>query len=220
MIGFYPYSSPIILTDDIFQTYGGDLSKLVLNEARQVCYQITEQVASEDLNTFLLPTIITGTYHYAPRLMLNHAYVINVRSVKFYNQYDQMYWQTSGTTYGQVAFDSHEYGILNMNAMYSLCGISSMPDHIDIAYEAGLPTGVATLPKVLMALVIYADIMMNEFVGYGNEAPGDIGIQEFYNQAYRERRIGLFRTNFGSSPRALLAHRMLNDLRIHRYSSM
>ncbi len=68
-----------------------------------------------------------------------------------------------------------------------------------------------------MALSTYATIVINEIVGYGNEASGDVGIEEFSNQQYKEKRRGLLNTVFGDSPKARWAWRQLARLRKYRY---
>ncbi|GAG89388.1 unnamed protein product, partial [marine sediment metagenome] len=59
-----------------------------------------------------------------------------------------------------------------------------------------------------------------EFVGYGNEGPGDVGIVEFSNQQYKEKRRGLLNTVFGDSPKAKWAWRQLTRLRKRRHVSL
>jgi hypothetical protein len=86
-------------------------------------------------------------------------------------------------------------------------------------YNAGLPTGTSTLPDILLALTTYAKIMLNELVGYGNEAPGDVGVEEYASQQYREVRR-LRNTDFGSSPQAVFVNRLLQGFRRHRYVGM
>ena len=94
------------------------------------------------------------------------------------------------------------------------------PYKVQIAYQAGLPSGTSYRPDVLMSLTTYASIVMNEIIGYGNEAPGDIGIEEFSNQQYKEKRRGMLNTVFGDSPRARWAWRQLTRLRRYRYVSL
>ncbi len=76
------------------------------------------------------------------------------------------------------------------------------------------------MPNFLLALTTYSQIILNEVLGYGNEAPGDIGVEDYQNMGYRENRMALFRTVYGSSPKALFAHRLLNDLRLYRQVGM
>ena len=86
-----------------------------------------------------------------------------------------------------------------------------------MVYQAGLPTGTANQPNMLLALSTYADIVMNEIIGFGNEAPGGVGVQEFSNQSYREKRTKLGKTGFGSSARAQFVSRLLTSFRKLRY---
>ncbi|GAF73015.1 unnamed protein product, partial [marine sediment metagenome] len=67
------------------------------------------------------------------------------------------------------------------------------------------------------ALSTYSDIIMNEIMGFGNEAPGGVGVQEFSNQGYREIRTKLGKTGFGSSARAQFVSNLLTSFRKHRY---
>ena len=53
-------------------------------------------------------------------------------------------------------------------------------------------------------------------IGYGNEAPGDVGVEEFSSQGYREVRR-LKNTDFGNSPKAIFANRLLRSLRKHKF---
>ena len=60
-MNLYPYNIPIILTDTIFADYGGDPEKAT-SKQRKIAYRLAEMTATEELNAFLLPTIVTGTY--------------------------------------------------------------------------------------------------------------------------------------------------------------
>lgn len=217
----YPYTSPIILTDAIYQSFNGDLPKGTQYQ-RQYAYTIAEEIISEDLNTFLLPTNITGTFQYAPiGLMLDYGYVNYVSWIKLFSYDDRMIYQTTGSNVLYLSDADKEYGRINLAAIPYICYQGGYaPVKAQIAYNTGFPTGTANGYKFLMALTTYADIILNEMVGYGNEAPGDIGVQSYSNQQYRETRIGLFRTNLGSSPRAMFASRMLTNLRKHRYAGI
>jgi hypothetical protein len=84
-------------------------------------------------------------------------------------------------------------------------------------YTAGLPTGTANQPDMLMALTEYAKIGINEMIGFGNEAPGDIGVQDFQNQQYREMRVKLLRTSFGTSAKAQFIDRLLSKYKQRRW---
>jgi len=80
----YPYSSPIILTDDIFQKYNGNINAST-PELRQIAFTVAEEKVSEDISTFLLPTTVTGTFsfeHTRP-IITDYAYVNQVNVVRF-----------------------------------------------------------------------------------------------------------------------------------------
>jgi hypothetical protein len=70
-----------------------------------------------------------------------------------------------------------------------------------------------------MAIATYTTIMLNELVGYGNEAPGDVGVEQFSSQNYSETRR-LKNTDFGNSPKAIFVNRLLRDLRKHKFVGM
>jgi hypothetical protein len=217
-MNFYPYTSPIILDDNAFQIYGGSLDNST-PEQRQAAYLIAEMTASDDLNTFLQYTDVTGTYRYDPvrQLVLDHTYVHNIRVVQFIDMEEDIYYTVSGTANVHVSLRDDVRSIVDINYLVANCqcnhGILPYPYQIRVMYQAGLPTGTSTQPNVLLALTTYADIVLNEIIGYGNEAPGDVGVQSFSNLGYSEKRVGLVRTMFGTSARAQFASRLLNKLR-------
>ena len=219
-MNFYPYSYPIIMTDDLFVLYGGHTGTTT-SAQRSVAYTLAEQAASADLGTLLLPTIVTGTYNFhelKPFIILDHAYVNNVPLVRFFDVDENNYHTISGTANVYASLRDDEYGTVDLDLFFRRCCSSlSLPYKVQIVYQAGLPTGTANHPDILLALTTYSDIILNEIIGYGNEAPGDIGIQSFRNQQYSEERIGLIRTSFGSSPKANFAHRLLTKKRKLRY---
>ena len=221
-MNIYPYSSPIILTDVIYEEYGGNLDT-ALDVQRQAAYLISEMEASEYLETFLLPTTVTGTFQYDPRrygVMLNYAYVNSINVVRFLDNKEYCYWAQTGTANVHVSLRNDGYGIMDIHTIVGNCACHNhgnpYPYQIQVMYTAGFPVGVATQPDFLLALVTYADIILNEIIGYGNEAPGDVGVQEFRAQMYSERRVGLLRTDFGTSPRAQFIKKLLQKYKLRR----
>ena len=217
----YPYNSPIVLTDDLFQAYGGDLT-IASSAQRQAAYWLAEEKASEDIGSFLLPTNVTGTFVYSGnRYTLDHAYVRQIYSTKFLDYEDDVYFTATGPTNIYVNLYNPEMGFVDVGQAISNCGCSpAYPYKIQFIYQAGLSSGTSFRPDVLLALSTYASIILNEIVGYGNEAPGDIGVQSFKNQEYSETRKTLLRTTFGTSAKANFAHGLLNRLRLYRYVSL
>ena len=114
-----------------------------------------------------------------------------------------------GTANDDVTLLSDEYGT-------AIIGCSIYPFKAEFTYEAGLPSGTSYHPDILLGLTTYADIILNEIIGYGNEAPGDIGVQNYKNQQYTESRVELIRTTFGTSARAQFVHKLFTKLRKHR----
>jgi hypothetical protein len=227
-MNFYPLNSAIILTDALFTQYGGHTDNSGPLQ-RQAAYLMAEMAATRDISTLLLPVIVTGTFNFnsvqmSNGIMLDYGYIQRVLATYLLDFDGSIYWGQTGTANNYVAIKNDEFGVLDLNYMLSTCGCSNgtsiYPYKIRVVYEAGLPTGTATKPDYLMALTIYADLMLQEMIGYGNEAPGDIGVQKYSNQEYREERIGLLRTTFGTSARANLAHRLLTGTRLHRYAGL
>lgn len=206
-MNLYPYSSAIIMTDAIFSDYGGHLGVSTVPQ-RNAVYWIAERTLSDDLETFLLPTIVTGTYLFKPTnpfLVLDHTYVSKVIMTRFYDTEEKVYWSQAGTANVYLSLRDDERGLVDIHWLLGNCNCtqhSRFPYKIQETYEAGLPTGTANHPDILLALTTYSDIILNEIIGYGNESAGDIGVQQFTNQQYAEQRVPLIKTTFGSSARA------------------
>lgn len=226
MTDIYPYNTPIILTDAIFQKYMG----LVVfgsstPEMRQIAFVLAEEAVTDDIGTLLLPTIVTGTWSYDQLvfhpLVTDFAYVNQVILTRFIDFEENIYYTVSGTANEYVSLRDDTYGIIDINYMLSNCHCSTSlnpyPYQIQVVYKAGLSSGTSFNPKVLMALSTYADLVLNQMEGYGNEADGLVGVDNFKNQDYSEVRHNLKRTIFGSSARAQFVSDLLTGLRKHRY---
>lgn len=209
------------MTDAIYAMYGGNEANTTVAQ-RSACYWLAEKAASEDLDTFLLPTIYTGTYLYRPNypIILDHAWVQSVLVTRFIDREESVYFAITGTANIYVDLLIPERGVVNVDYIVSSCnchGSQLYPYQVQIIYRAGLNSGTSYQPDVLMALTTYTQIILNEMVGYGNEAPGDIGVQSFKNQQYSENRVALIRTAFGTSAKGQFAHRLLTKLRKRRH---
>ena len=217
----YPYSSPVILSDTVFSNYGQDPLKGTSGQ-RKAAFIIAEKFVWSDIDTFLKPTNVTGTFHYIGQhsVLLDYAYVNQVHWVRFIDTEENIYWTITGTDNVYVQIRDDIYGIVDLDWVVANCGgchtHSPSPYQIEIAYNAGLQTGTSMQPDHLLALATYADIILNEIVGHGNEAPGDARIDQFSNQSYSEVRR-LKNTTFGGSPRANFVSKLFQDLRVHRY---
>jgi hypothetical protein len=200
----YPFNSPVILNDSIFSAFGGNLDTTT-PAVRQYAYNIAEMFVSEELNTLLLPHRVTGTYSYSPIITLDHSYVQSVDVVRFLDTKEECYWSQNGTANIYVSLKSSERGLVDLHyttGWYHGHDSCIYPYQVQIVYTAGLSTGTANQSDILMALVTYSKIILNELIGYGNESSGDIGVQSFKNIQYSEERVKLLRTNFGTSAQA------------------
>jgi hypothetical protein len=218
----YPYTQPIIMNDSIFVAYGGQTGTSTPAQ-RQASYLMAEELVTDSIGTFLLPTTVTGTFAVNDAswwsnkryLVTDYGYVNSVLSTSLLS-YNGNHQNTLGSSLSGFLIRNDSYGYLDLGWFNSMCGCptSGYPYQFQIAYVAGLPTGTANNPKILEALTIVTQIDMNEKIfPYANEGVGDIGIQSFSNIGYSEHRRPLMNTTFGDSPRAVRAHRLLNSIR-------
>ena len=203
----YPYFTPIILTDSVFERFGGFFGNSTYAQ-RQASYLIAEMQMTSHLRTFLHPTTVTGTFPWpnGQHLALPYGYVISIPSVKVISQ--QCYCDCDTLSDDGCAFIYDDgYGYIDVRKLTGCCGdcgcASGMPYQVQVAWQSGLSTGTASQPNILFALTIVADITLKEMIDSGaNEGVGDIGIQSFSNNRYSEQRVALGRNAFGTSARA------------------
>jgi hypothetical protein len=112
-MNYYPYINPIILTDPIFFDYGGHRGSSS-PEQRQAAYWIAERTASEDINTYLLPTIVTGSYIYNPLrdIILEHGYINQIIETRFIDKEENIYFTVSGINNVYVGLKDDERGVV------------------------------------------------------------------------------------------------------------
>lgn len=217
-----PYfkQAPQILTDDLFVAYGG-MTGSSTPAQRQASYAIAEVAAEMDIGTFLLPTTYTGTYMWASETNLDHTYINSVTRTTFIDFEGSRYHEISGLGNWYQAMRDWEYGILNISLLFSYCcaGVT-VPWQVEVVYNAGLSSGTSYTPNVLKSLTTYAQIDLNETIGYGNEAPGDVGVKEYHNMDYSEKRVAMIQTSFGTSAKAQYAHKLLSGLRRYKLAGM
>jgi hypothetical protein len=208
----YPFSSPVILNDTIFTEYGGQTGSFTASQ-RNAAYLIAEQQTSNYIGTLLLPTTLTGTWGYAGRIVTDYGYVSRLFSVNILglnNSSSCVLNSQSGCAY--IFEDT--YGYLDIGSLYSSCGCAIVlaPYQIQVAYQAGLPTGVASQPSFLLALTIAATINLNEMIFPSqNETTGDVGVERFSSLDYSETRTKLKRTAFGNSAKSQKIANLLDN---------
>ena len=213
----YPYSSAIIMDDDIFVLYGGQTG-ISVSAQRDAAYLIAEERMSAHISTLLKPTTITGSYAYSPSLLLDYAYVNSVSLIQFVDTKEDVYYTISGTANIHASLRDKELGVIDLFTLARSCGCGvSYPYQVNIVCEAGLPTGTSMRSSVLLVLTTMSQVILNEISGFGNESTGDIGVQSFSNQEYSESRVKLGRTAFGSSAKAQFIKNLVKDLVRNRF---
>jgi hypothetical protein len=213
----YPFSQPIILTRNIFVAYGGQPANFS-DDLLTSSFWLAEMQVSNYIGTLLLPAIVTGTYGYAGgnRVATDYGYVQRILGVSVLSQQSSMNC-TLDSKSGCAFIFNDTFGYVDWRQLSSICGCGDGLSgyQVQIAYEAGLPTGTANQPTVLEALTIMAQIDLNErFPGQAglNEGVGDVTIQEFRSLDYAEKRgeHSLIQTALGGSPKAMRAKRLLD----------
>jgi hypothetical protein len=210
----YPYTSPFILTDQIYADYGGHLDNST-SKQRDASFFIAERQVSQYLETYLMPTTITGTYlfRYTDKfLTLDNTYVNQVVKTSFLDTQESVYWSQLGTANVYVSLRDAEYGLVDIHYVLGNCNgcaVSGYPYKVQEVYNAGFSSATSYQADILLALTTYADIILNEIIGYGNETSGDAGVQKFSNQGYNEERFALINSSFGNSPRSLFIRKLL-----------
>lgn len=234
MTVLYPFSAPIILTDDIYVQYGGQTGTTTVAQ-RQAAYLIAEKQATRYIGTPLLPVQVTGTYNYQnqPRIATDYGYVNHIDSVNILSQ--NFFTATCDllSNPGCALIAQDTYGYIDIQTLLPTATLISyyaipypafppvfpflanylQPYQFQISYNCGLPTGTANQADVLLALTLVANIQVNLMTNPSALAgEGDVGIDEFGAIDYREVRhkSSLKRTVFGSSAIANKAADLLN----------
>lgn len=204
----YPYTSSIILTESVFIQYGGQ-SGTFTSAQLQASFLAAEMQATQYIGTFLLPTIVTGSFPYqGNHVATDYGYVHRILSASVISKTGQECGLQTDSTCAFIWNDTFGYLDVACSLSQSPCGNNVSPYQFQIVYEAGLPTGTATKPPILLGLTMAAQIFLNE-IAYpsANESTGDVGVESFSNQGYSEKRKTLKRTSFGQSAKAsYIAH--------------
>lgn len=215
----YPYSSPIILDDSKFLLYGGQTGTSSQAQ-RNIAYGLAEEQMTEHLNAFLAPTVTTGTYFYKSGnpIVLDYGWITSVKRVTISSVDGGNSCSVDTVTGCHAIRGDGKYGYLDISYLTTCGGCSGLvspPYNVQVAYESGLQTGTSNQPAVLQALVIAAQINLNEIdVSLSNEGTADIGITEFTNQKYSEIRAKLGNTAFGNSAMANRVARLVKKYRV------
>jgi hypothetical protein len=224
-----PVVSPQVLTEDIFVTYGGHTGTAsAIQLASAFC--IAEQRAQQELCTPLVPTQVTGSagayrvnlLAFGQPFTLPHTHLRSVDSV-------HLVCESCGTDCSTtvqsacVHIKNFMHSIVELrvpqSAVCGTCGVCGAPLNFQLYYTAGLDPGLAaSVPSILHALTIAADIALQQMLdsGASEGGPGDPGVQKWGSLTYREERTRLRHTAFGSSARANYAADLLGPWKTRR----
>lgn len=226
----FPYYSPIILNDRVFSQQGGQGTGSFPAQVLQDSYLTAEIQVTNYIGTFLLPITVTGTYPFMhqSRIVTDYGYVQQLLSVNILTRQSCVECGlASAEGAGYIYQDT--FGYVDFRQLSSICGwswwgypyspyvISSQPYQIQVAYTAGLPSGTSTLPPVLRALTILAQVDLNDkFPGQvgQNESVGAVGIQSFKALDYSETRAdhALVKTALGDDAQSQRAKKLLDGV--------
>ena len=219
----YPYNSAIILTDAIFIAHGGRTGT-VPSAALHAAYFIAEKEMSSHLHTLLTPTDVTGTYLWATAspFQLDYGYVHSITAVTVESSQIILYPYNSFDLQKCVLIRDEKRGLVDVLLNPLIYRTTTYPYSVPtpykvfFAYNAGLPSGTVYQDDILWALTMAAQLVVNEMDStdfLANETPGGIGVQEFTNELYTEKRVTLGHSIFGSSPVAQQITRIMAHLR-------
>lgn len=176
--------------------YGGRIGTST-TPIREAAYLLAEDQMTEHLNSFIIPTIITGSIsHIRDNLFqtdfghVQQIYGVSLVSVR------QLSPLLTEVHTGSALIKNAEHGLIEV---FTDC-TNFWLESASAIYKSGLASGTSTQPAMLSALTMAAQINLNEMnVSLANEGVADIGVQRFSNQAYSEERKRLLNTVFGNS---------------------
>lgn len=220
-----PVSTPAILTDTIFANYNGVMGTSSVLQ-RNAAYCIAEQFAEEQLGTYLTGTVVTGTFLWPDdgTLMVPETHLQAVLGVTALHDdgCDCVATELSGCAY-VLSYDGGTISVRQCTTSAAVCCTCSCacrghPYQVRVAYRAGLPSTASEAPVLRMALVLGAQLALDEMLSpYKLEGgAGDPGVQTWADANYREERTRLWRTAFGTSAIANHIAKLLSPFRYNR----
>ena len=193
----YPYSTPQLLDDATFLLYGGDLGTSN-SPQRQVAYLLAEMQMTYHLDSFLVPTIATGTYFWKGSNPINLEFgnIINILGVSIFSHDWENGCSVDSVTGCYAVRGDGKYGYVDVQSLLNCGGCSTksvrFPHNIQISFQSGFHTGTSMQPLIMAGLVLASQINLNEMdMSLSNEGTADVGIQSFSNQKYNEIRTKL-----------------------------
>ncbi len=212
----YPYTTPLVLNDIDFATYGG-ATGTTTPAIRDIAYTIAEHQASFWLQSFLSTTIITGEHKWYGTnrtIQLDWGRIESIDGVQFVHADACVQRETLYDGIGYVR--NSDAGIIDVIPTINFacsCTRQGLPYKVRVAYTSGFPAGTASaMPIMIFGLVTGAKLALQELLE-GGMHEGQIGIQEFSSIRYTEIRTLMRDTPFGSSASGIYAAKLLDTLR-------
>lgn len=217
-----------ILNDDLFLAYGGQTGTTTPFQ-RQAAYMIAEQQAMAYLNTYLVPTTVTGSWRWADyQTSIGNIVQLPVNFVKAVTGVIILHDESCSCEpieiVGCGTVIDGSAGIVDISACGSVLklscgccvnGIHSCPDRFRIGFTAGYGEGViANNAMAMMGLVTAADIALEQLSSCSAEY--DPQITSFSDSGYSESRGSLRMTIFGGSVKDNYIARMLDGLKFKK----
>ena len=228
----YPFSAPLYLNDTVFTNYGG-ITGTSTAFARAAAYFIAEKEMSTHLHTLLLPTDVTGSYNWnaGNPFEMDWGNINIIYGVTVDTNLNTTYVYSTNDMARAVFIRNAKYGIVDIQSwpmMYQITSTaypvaSLQPYSVLVTYNAGMPSGTSMQPDMLWCLTMAAQMVLNDMSVDGsmaNEAPGGVGIVQFANELYSEKRTPLGISIFGNSPIAQQIVRLTANLRCRSIARM
>jgi len=226
-VGFEHYHlAPVILSDSMFFDYVPTCHNSGTSAQRRAAYIIAEQQMMDELGTFLVPTIITGSMmwpDFPKPLLVPYDRIQSIPRVVV-------------TAFKGDTLDTYENagqgivrdgrGVIDALITGYPCYHGSMGGFMYqaiVTIQAGLPTGVSAVDTGLhMGLALAAEVILNEIVDPGSNegGPGDPGVKQWGSLGYSETRQDLRRTAFGQTAKGNFIRRLVEHLKRVRSASV
>jgi hypothetical protein len=215
----YPYKTPQILTVQTYTDYGGHTGTASALQV-QAALVIAERQMTQELHTFMLPTIITGEYQ-AP--WWDHPVELEYGMVRSFISGTLLSIPTDVsdpyelTTRVRGFIRNSDAGHIDIVPDWDSQWTSNWgPYKVRVVYVAGHGTGTTLNdPSLLMALTAATELVLNEMVAAGT-TEAQIGVQRWSSMRYSESRFPLRMTAFGSSARANFISGLVAHLKVFR----
>lgn len=223
----YYHLAPVILTDDMFLEYNPNIIATGTTTQRNAAYVMAEQQMMQHLQTFLIPTTVTGSFLWplpSERIRLDHGFVSSIDRIVVTSLDNTC--DCDLTENEACAIIRSGWGLIDAMVISSAvkagcggCGAHGGYYQALVTYTAGFPTGTSSQDVGLhMGLSKIAEVNLNEIIDPGaNEGgPGDPGIQAWSSLGYSETRQPLVAYSFGSGPIANYVARIVRHLKKRR----